>query len=308
MSDSWALGYGAVGGFNDWPAERTIELLADIGYEAVDWTVAQFDPLTQPAAALVALADRSRAAGLQTPQFMVHQDLVTLDPVLREERLARTERALEACAEAGIPSIGVLTGPHLWNRGHARIGVDLSEHAALDLVLRGLERILERANRIGVRVALEPCWGTLARDAYRAWLVLDRLAYLSLGLTIDPSHFVMSGDDTPSFIREWGERIVHVHIKDAFGQPGLEGTDFIFPLPGEGLVDWPGVFGALRAVGYRGVVTVEFESYRLLSGPFGGDPSHAARICYTLTRALLRAGSGSAERPTSGADEEGGVL
>lgn len=286
MSDRWEIGYGAVGGFLAWPPERTIEVLADIGYTAVDWCIAQFDPLVQSPAVLVALAERSRAAGLRTPQFMVHQDLVCLDPGLREERIVRTERAIEACTEAGIASIGVLTGPHLWAPGHARVGVDLSESDAWRLALTGLERILERAGSVGVRVALEPCWGTLARDAYRAWYVLDRLPALSV--TLDPSHFVMTGDDVPSFITQWGSRIVHAHIKDAFGRQGMEGEDFIFPLPGEGRVDWPGVLAALRAIGYSGVLTVEFESYRLLRGPFKGDPAQAARLCYTLTQALLQ--------------------
>jgi sugar phosphate isomerase/epimerase len=287
MSD-WALGYSVIGGFAQWEPDRTIAALAEIGYQAVDWSVAQFDPLNDPPARLVHLVERTRAAGLDVPQFLVHQDLVAPDRQLWEERVTRTERAIDACAEAGIPSIGVLTGPHQWAAGHARIGDGISEGEAWGLALEGLERITARGDAVGVKVGLEPCWGTLVRDAYRLQYALSRLAHTSLGVTMDPSHLVLTGDDVPWFIAQWGARVVHVHIKDAIGRPGTRGVDFMFPLPGEGGVDWPGVLAALRAIQYAGPLTVEFESYALLAGPLHGDPVAAARMCFNLTQELVK--------------------
>lgn len=285
-----AIGYvtadvGALG------AEQLVELLGAAGYDAVEWTMEQVEPLEGPAE-LVRICRLARDAGLATPQLMVHQDYVTPDPAAWEERVRRSEAAVEAAAAAEIPSIGVLTGPNRWVDGHAQVGpagsgAALSEGAAWTLALRALERVLRRAEAAGVRVALEPCWGTLARDRFRTEHLLSRLASPALALTLDPSHFVLTGDDVPALARDWADLIAHVHLKDAFGREGLDGEEFTFLLPGEGKVDWPRLLGALDANGYAGAMCVEFESFALLEGPLGGSVARGAALARELVAGLL---------------------
>lgn len=284
-------------------AEQLVELLGRAGYDAVEWTMEQVEPLEGPAE-LVRICGLARDAGLATPQLMVHQDYVTPDPALWEERVRRSEAAVEAAAAAGIASIGVLTGPNRWVHGHPTVvagdaggpdgadgpagaGGSLTEDAAWTLALRALERVLTRAESAGVRVALEPCWGTLARDRRRTEHLLSRLASPALALTLDPSHFVMTGDDVPALVRDHADRIAHVHLKDAFGREGVDGEDFTFLLPGEGKVDWPGLLGALDATGYAGALCVEFESFPLLEGPLGGSVERGAALARELVAGLL---------------------
>jgi sugar phosphate isomerase/epimerase len=271
---------------------EVIELVSGAGYGAVDWTMEQYDPLSETDARLAEIVSASHAAGLQTPQLMVHQDHVTTDEALWEQRVRRAERAVEACAHAGVASIGVLTGPSLWEEGHTPLGLGLSEAAAWELALRALERVLAQGERLGVRVALEPCWGTLARDRYRAEYALARLDCGALAVNFDPSHFVLSGDDIPGAVRAWGKRIAHVHLKDAFGRPPdqrapVEGEDFTFLLPGEGAVPWPALLGALEEIGYTGAMCVENEAFRLLEGPLGGDLARSAELARELVRGLI---------------------
>lgn len=290
-------------------AEQLVELLGRAGYDAVEWTMEQVEPLDGPAE-LVRICGLARDAGLATPQLMVHQDYVTPDAAAWEERVRRSEAAVEAAAAAGIPSVGVLTGPNRWVEGYATVvadepgGVDgsagaggspgsaaadgsLTEDAAWTLALRALERVLTRAEAAGVTVALEPCWGTLARDRRRTEHLLSRLASPALALTLDPSHFVMTGDDVPALVRDHADLIAHVHLKDAFGREGVDGEDFTFLLPGEGKVDWPGLLGALDAIGYAGALCVEFESFPLLEGPLGGSVERGAALARELVAGLL---------------------
>jgi sugar phosphate isomerase/epimerase len=194
-----------------------------------------------------------------------------------------------ACAHAGIGSIGVLSGPNMWESGCARIGVEVSEARGWELAERALERILDCAEDEGVRVALEPCWGTLAHDRYRAEYLLARLDCAALAVNFDPSHLVLSGDDIPGAVRAWGGRIAHVHLKDAFGASGFADEDFTFLLPGEGAVPWPALFDALDAIGYTGAMCVENESHRLLEGPLRGDLARGAALARELVRGLLDA-------------------
>jgi sugar phosphate isomerase/epimerase len=106
-------------------------------------------------------------------------------------------------------------------------------------------------------------------------------------INLDPSHFVMEGDDIPAVVRQWGDRIVHVHLKDAFGTSGIEGEDFLFCLLGEGQVPWVEFFAALDEVEYQGPLSVEFEAYRYLEQVLDGDPARAAALAMEQVRALV---------------------
>jgi sugar phosphate isomerase/epimerase len=275
------------------PPSDIVSRLSAYGYDAVDWTMEQFDPIEHPASQLRGLVSLAADHGLSVRQLMVHQDYVVDEPGIWEERVRRTELALEAAAEAGIPTIGVLTGPNRWETGHAEIGRDVSEARAWSLALDALERVLRRAEDLGsVLVCLEPCWGTLVRDRYRAEYALARLPSTHLGLNIDPSHFVMSGDDVTDLVRASSERIGHVHLKDAFGVEGDPGKDFIFLLPGEGSVCWTEFFAALDQVGYSGAMSVEFEAFTLLDGPLRGDVGAGMRLARELVQGLTSNSAG----------------
>jgi sugar phosphate isomerase/epimerase len=283
----WAIGYVANAGFESKAPAEVVSTLAKLGYDAVDWTLEHFDPLTEGPDVLSELVSLSGQAGLSTPQLMVHQDFVRVDEQLYERAVRRTELAIEACGVAGIPTIGVVTGPNLWEPGHAQIGTDISEARAWDLSLAAMSRVLRSAESAGVKVSLEPCWGTLASDRYRAEYAISRLDCAALALTLDPSHFVMTADDLVALTQAWGEKIAHVHLKDAFGRPGLEGEDFTFLVPGAGQVPWPALLDTLSRVGYRGAMSVEFEAFSLLDGPLRGDPVAAARLARQLVGGLL---------------------
>jgi sugar phosphate isomerase/epimerase len=310
-----AIGYVAadMGGRS---VAEIVALVAGAGYAAVDWTMEQFEPLRDSPQRLEELVQSAHGAGLQVPQLMVHQDHVTLDADLWEQRVRRAECAVLACAHSGIDSIGVLSGPNLWEPEAARVGVDLSEAHAWELAQRALERVLDRAEEESVRVALEPCWGTLAHGRYRAEHLLAALDCAALAVNFDPSHHVLCGDDIPGAVRAWGGRIAHVHLKDAFGvsgpaarvragararggalsDVGVEDEDFTFLLPGEGAVPWPELFDALDAIGYTGAMSVENESHRLLRGPLRGDLARGAALARELVAGLLE---GPASAPMS---------
>lgn len=248
-------------GFASMPAPEVAEAILGAGYDSVEWTMAHLDSFVDPACAIAC-----------------QQDLVT-DPV---GGLEKTKRAIEVAADRGVPTVNVLTGPNLWEEG-AEARYD--EKAWADS-LRALEAACAHAEPLEVNVALEPCWGTLAHDAE----TLEKAVLeVPCKINLDPSHFVMEGDDIPAIIRHWGDRIVHVHLKDAFGTPGIEGEDFLFCLLGEGKVPWPEVFSALDDVRYAGPLSVEFEAYRYLEQVLDGDPAKAATLAMEQVRALVPA-------------------
>jgi len=246
-------------GFAAMPAPDVAAAILGAGYDTVEWTMAHLDTFVDPACAIAC-----------------QQDLVT-DPV---GGLERTIRAINVAAARGVPTVNVLTGPNLWEDG----AVARYDEKAWADSLRALEAACAHAGPLGVDVALEPCWGTLAHDAATLERVLEAVP---CKINLDPSHFVMESDDIPAVVRRWGDRIVHVHLKDAFGVPGVEGDDFLFCLLGEGKVPWHEFFTALDDVGYAGPLSVEFEAYRYLDQVLGGDPARAAALAMEQVRALV---------------------
>ncbi len=88
------------------------------------------------------------------------------------------------------------------------------------------------------------------------------------GLNYDPSHFVLQHMDPESPLREFQEKLFHVHAKDVkirrdrINDVGI----FAHPLewhqpriPGFGEMDWGRFLSALRETTYRGPVCIEVE-------------------------------------------------
>jgi sugar phosphate isomerase/epimerase len=273
----WPVGYIALDSVMEaWSADQVLDSLVSLGFEAVDWSFAHFDPMAQSAQQFCDLVNRTRDRGLEVPQLVIAEDLVVPDKRTWEERVRRTILAVDAAAQAGVRSVGVATGPHAWNQAAVRVGVDLPESEAWELAQLGLGQCVDHAAGTGVRIALEPIWGSLVDSGARLQRMLDSVP--GLAVTFDPSHLVLPGDDIPAWLDTWRERIVHVHLKDAFGVRGMEGVDFIFPVLGEGQVPWKEVLQRLSAANYGGFVSIEAESYRLLRQCYGNDPTGPAKL------------------------------
>jgi inosose dehydratase len=144
----------------------------------------------------------------------------------------------------------------------------------------------------GLSVAYHHHMGTIVQTEAD----IDRLMESTgpaLKLLLDTGHAVFAGADPVALARRHRERIAHVHCKDVRG-PMLAAarvTSFldavvagVFTVPGDGMVDFPGVLAELS--GYDGWLVVEAEQ----------DPAQAHPLTYAslglnnLTRLANHAG------------------
>jgi len=142
--------------------------------------------------------------------------------------------------------------------------------------------LVAHAAQHGVRIAIENCPMIFSFDE---WPGGDNLAYApaiwremftaipddNFGLNFDPSHLVWQMIDIERAVHEFGERIFHVHGKDLEVRPdglyehGVMSIGIGWQVPrlcGLGQVDWGRFIGALYAVGYDNVVSIEHEDRR----------------------------------------------
>ena len=93
------------------------------------------------------------------------------------------------------------------------------------------------------------------------------------GINFDPSHFGYQGVDYLAFLREFGERVWNVHVKDVWWSDrgteagvfgghtsfGDDGRFWDFRSPGRGRIDFQGIIRMLNHSGYKAPLTVEWE-------------------------------------------------
>ena len=133
--------------------------------------------------------------------------------------------------------------------------------------------ILDEFDRCGVKFALEVHPTEIAFDFYTAKRLLEVFDYRpTLGFNFDPSHLLWQGMVPHLFIREFPDRIFHVHMKDVAvtldGKASLIGSHlpfgdlrrgWNFRSLGHGDVDFESIIRELNAIGYNGPLSVEWE-------------------------------------------------
>ena len=87
----------------------------------------------------------------------------------------------------------------------------------------------------------------------------------AMGIEFDPSHLYWQGIDHVRALKEYADRVHHVHAKDTEMLPenqyrgGINGSYFRFRIPGYGEINWFEFVSTLDEIGYTGGVAIEHE-------------------------------------------------
>ncbi len=174
----------------------------------------------------------------------------------------------------GVDTVVGFTGSSIWR--YVAMFPPVPESVIEDGYRDFAERwnpILDVFDECGVRFALEVHPSEIAYDHWTTVKTLEAIGNrAAFGLNWDPSHMVWQNVDPVSFITDFADRIYHVDCKDtkmrltgrntilgshlAWGDP-RRGWDFVSV--GRGDVPWESSFRALRAIGYQGPISVEWE-------------------------------------------------
>jgi inosose dehydratase len=179
---------------------------------------------------------------------------------------------------------------------------DLSDENA-KILARNLNEVGKRTKEeVGVKFAFHPhCWTIVERQAE-----LDKIMDLTdpryVFLTLDTCHASLGGIDPVKCLRDYYDRVAHVHLKDC--EPKYSaGNGWKGPAPsqeehqrtnlykrmGAGGVDFPAFFALLRQRGYGAWVTLDFDAPRPGEGTVQQDMDrHKKYLLETLHVTNLR--------------------
>ncbi len=266
--------------------DEVLKTLSEIGYKAVEWSLDHLDPRKKSVEEIKRVVDLTKQYDMEVSEVVVQQDLVVLDENMRKKTIDFVSQCIQTFSEVGIKTINLFTGPRSWEPDAPGIGKDITEGKAWDMVYKAFDIFVPQAEKFKMNLAVEPIFLMLCHDYYSTRPLIDNYDSYYLGVNLDPSHDILAGNlDVGWIVRSWGSKIKHVHVKDAVGieVPGK----FIFPLLGEGNVDWTSFFKALEEIGYDGYLSVEFESFRYYEQILGNDIKKAAALSLDNLKKLM---------------------
>ena len=276
--------------FPDQSLDQVAAWAAANGYEALEiacWPaqgaerrrysgVSHIDVATLDAAGAEAVRELMDRHGLVISALAYYPNNLDPDPAVRQAANDHLRSVIDAAALLDVEIVGTFIG-----RDQRR-----SLEESFEDVRQVWPPIVAHARERGVRIAIENFPMLFSADEWPGgrnlayapaiWRELFRiLPDDTIGLNLDPSHLVWLMIDPARVVRDFRDRILHVHAKDLeIDRDGLYehgtfslGVGWQIPrLPGLGEVRWDRFMSALWAVGYDGVVSVEHEDRR-----FEGD-------------------------------------
>jgi sugar phosphate isomerase/epimerase len=278
--------------FYDRPLGEALGAARALGFSAIELPVHLGNPFVDLDVDLrdggETLGGRVRSAGLEVSALSAHQegqlllgpygdDTAHVHPGTPDERAAfAANRLVDTAALAnrmGVRTVCAFVGCPAWSRtfpwpyeaGWARDELRFRE---------ALLPVLDAFGALGVSLALECHPNQLVYDletAVRAVALVD--GHEAMRFNLDPANLAYAEVDPCAFVEALGDRIAHVHAKDAErpltarGRSGAlaqgawdrPGRGFRFRVPGWGDLDWRRIVTSLHCAGYDGVLSVEHE-------------------------------------------------
>ncbi|KSU75906.1 Sugar phosphate isomerase/epimerase [Pseudarthrobacter enclensis] len=230
-----------------------LHTMKGLGFEEIDLGalpgVCDHVPYELNDPAVAAVSAEVIASGLRVRS--VNGDIGDLNAVLDADAQAARGRHLDALltltANTGAKALVLPCGA--LNHDPLR-----SEGEDLDLIAAQLIGAGQRAAEFGVELWTESlhflrfCW-----NLDRAKKLADRLAGSGVGIVMDFSHIVASGEDIQEYLDVHQGRVSHVHLRDAV--PGNINLSI-----SNGQADFAGGLKRLAADGYTGHFSLELET------------------------------------------------
>lgn len=262
--------------------EQVLAFARDAGFECVEvmcWPVGKaerrFAGVThlEVAGFTAAAAERVKGLcaqyGVEVSGLGYYPNPLDPDPAVSKRAVEHLKAVMLAAERLGLGRVNTFVGRD-WTR-------TVDEN--WERFLKVWKPLIAFAEGHGIKVGIENCPMYFTRDEWPGgknlaaspgiWRrMFHDIPSDHFGLNYDPSHFVLQQMDPVSPLREFKDKLFHVHAKDMTVDAARlnEAGIFAFPkewhtprIPGLGAIDWGRFMGALYGIGYDGAVCVEVE-------------------------------------------------
>lgn len=266
----------------DMTLEEVFATAADIGYDCVEvmcWPkgkatrryagITHIDVALLDEAGIGTIHELSSKYGVDISALGYYPNPLAGDAAEAEQAVAHIKDVITATSKLGLTRMNTFIGRD-WTK---------SVDDNWPRFLQTWKPIIKHAEGCGVKVGIENCPMLFTADEWPGgknlagspaiWRrMFNDIPSDHFGLNYDPSHLVFQHMDYLKPMREFTDKLFHVHAKDVrVDQHLLDDLGILAhpnewhspKLPGIGDVDWGKFFSVLTDTGYRGPVCVEVE-------------------------------------------------
>jgi sugar phosphate isomerase/epimerase len=235
--------------------EDCIDKAAAMGFDGVEVLHVQMRDESNPS--LQRIKRRAHALGLALMGFSTHQGFVTPDEDLRRTNVQKTLYQIDLAYRLGIPTMRINTGRwgtiKSFDDFMAKKGIEptppgQTDEEAFGWVIGAIEALLPRAEECGVVLGLENHWG-LGRTAAGVLRIVEAIKSPWLQMTLDTGNFLERPYEQMEAMAASSAGVALVQAKTYFGGGRWYELD----------LDYGRIAAILRAHGYRGWISLEFE-------------------------------------------------
>ncbi len=261
---SWGI-YEFEGIEPKYPYSRVLDEIVETGYSGLElgpWGYLPTDPNV--------LCGELQKRNLQLLSSFVPVNFVDPNAIDAAEasamQVGRLLKALNAVTIVLADDNGKV--PELVQNAGRRHGSKLSA-SEWDTYAAGVNRVAHKIyDELGLKVVFHHHCAGYVETAEEVRNLLDRADSDLVGLCLDTGHWQYAGGDALAAVKEYGERVRYLHLKDC--DPNLrqlavdERMDYfaavatgVFCELGKGSVDFPGILKEMERLGYDGWAIVE---------------------------------------------------
>jgi hydroxypyruvate isomerase len=246
---------------DNWDMDKTCEVAKQLGVKSIELS----GPETWPTIKKHGLSCAIAMNGMPGAPFMKGFN----NPRYQDEVIARTTETINACAEAGVPSVIAFTG-YKWHDAEDPKSGEISLGDGADNCVKGLKQIAGHAEKKKVTICLEHLNtrddthpmkghpGYQGDDVDYCAGIIRRVGSDRVKLLFDLYHVQIMNGDLIRRLDQYKDLIGHIHTA---GNPGRGELD------DDQEINFPAAMKKIVAMGYKGYIGHEFIPTR---DPFAG--------------------------------------
>lgn len=252
-----------------WDIEKTCQVAKQLGCQSVELC----EPETWPTLKKHGLTCAIAPNGMPGAPFMKGLN----NPKYQEEVISRTSKVIDACSDAGFPSVIAFTG-FKWRDAEDPKSGEISADEGADNTVAGLKKLAALAEKKKVTVCIEHLNsrdgthpmkghpGYQGDDIDYVAKIVSRVGSPRVKILFDIYHVQIMNGDVIRRLEQYKDLIGHVHTAGNPGRGELDDTQEI---------NYPPIMRKLVEIGYQGYVGQEFIPTR---DPLAGL-TQAVKLC-----------------------------
>lgn len=217
---------------------------------------------------------------MEVSAYSISNDFVLLGSSERRSQVEYMKKSMDTALELGTRIMRVFSG-----NNKDGMSLDMAE----DWIVEGFQEAAPLAEQKGITMVLEN-HGLLAGKSYQVKNIIDRTCSKALKSNADVGNFMLVNENPLEAVKLLKDQIGFLHLKDLkkadtteadskVCYTAIDGSVYQGVVLGKGDVPIPEIITYMKASGYQGFLSIEFE------GP--GDPAEGTSECITYARKEL---------------------